>query len=111
MEGQSSRNEEYVVFTELTPESFPDWTSIPELLAAIEEEIGKEGREQMEKMLEGRELPEVVNVPDLLTEIQEELGTPYFNSYLEGHNKKWIPEITYTSDYKRLDYFLRISFH
>jgi hypothetical protein len=87
MEARSSSNEEYVVFTELTPDSFPDWTSIPELLAAIEEEIGKEGREQMEKMLEGRELPEVVNVPDLLTEIQEELGTPYFNSYLEGHNK------------------------
>jgi hypothetical protein len=88
MEARSSSNEEYAVFTELTPDSFPDFTSIPELLAAIEEEIGKEGREHMEKMLEGRELPEVVNVPDLLTEIQEELGTPYFNSYLEGHNKR-----------------------
>ncbi|CAM6033285.1 unnamed protein product [Sphagnum compactum] len=88
MEARSSSNEEYVVFTELTPDSFPDWTSILELLAAIEEEIGKEGREQMEKMLEGHELPEVVYVPDLLTEIQEELGTPYFNSYLDGHNKR-----------------------
>ncbi|CAK9230986.1 unnamed protein product [Sphagnum troendelagicum] len=78
------------IFANLTPDSFPEWTSIPELLNAMEEEIGKAGREKMEEVLQdyGRDLTEYVNVPELLAEIQEELGIPYFSSYLEGHSKK-----------------------
>jgi Ca2+-binding EF-hand superfamily protein len=78
------------VFADLTPDSFPEWTTIPELLNAMEEEIGKAGREKMEEMLQdyGRDLTEYVNVPELLAEIQEELGISYFSSYLEGHSKK-----------------------
>jgi hypothetical protein len=73
------------VFGDLSADSFPEWASIPELLAAIEAEIGKSGRQQIETMLEGRgKLPEFVNVRELLSAIQEELGSPYFSSYLDG---------------------------
>jgi hypothetical protein len=72
------------LFGNLPSESFPEWASIPELLTAIEAEIGRSGRQQIEKMLDGRKLPEFVNVQDLLFAIQEELDSPYFSSYLRG---------------------------
>lgn len=62
-------------------DNLPEWASIPELLTAIEEEIGSAGRQHIGNMLEGRQLPEFVNVRDLLSAIQEELDSPLFSSF------------------------------
>lgn len=72
------------VFADLSPDSLPEWTSVPELLCTIETELGDEARQQLEQLLEGRDLPDRVNVRELLSEIQEELGEPYFDHFLDG---------------------------
>lgn len=72
------------VFADLSPDSLPEWTSLPELLYTIETELGDEARQQLEQLLEGRDLPDRVNVRELLSEIQEELGEPYFDHFLDG---------------------------
>jgi hypothetical protein len=62
-------------------DNLPEWASIPELLTAIEEEIGSAGRQHIGNMLEGRQLPEFVNVRELLSAIQEELESPRLSSF------------------------------
>ncbi|CAK9200556.1 unnamed protein product [Sphagnum troendelagicum] len=62
-------------------DNLPEWASIPELLTAIEEEIGSVGRQHIENMLEGRQLPEFVNVRDLLSAIQQELDSPLLSLF------------------------------
>jgi hypothetical protein len=70
-------------------DNLPEWASIPELLTAIEEEIGSAGRQHIENMLEGRQLPEFVNVRDLLSAIQEELDSPPLSSFSgDGQTQK-----------------------
>lgn len=70
------------LFSNLSPDSLPEWASVAEVLSAIEEELGEDARNELEEMLEGRELPDRVNVRELLAEIQEELGEPYFDHFL-----------------------------
>lgn len=70
------------LFSNLSPDSLPEWASVAEVLEAIEDELGEDARNELEEMLEGRELPDRVNVRELLGEIQEELGEPYFDHFL-----------------------------
>jgi len=72
------------LFSNLSPDSLPEWASVAEVLAAIEDELGEDARIELEEMLDGRELPDRVNVRELLGEIQEELGEPYFDHFLNA---------------------------
>lgn len=72
------------LFSNLSPDSLPEWASVAEVLAAIEDELGEDARTELEEMLDGRDLPDRVNVRELLEEIQEELGEPYFDHFLNA---------------------------
>lgn len=63
-------------------ENLPEWTNVRDLLAAIEEQLGSQVRDQIEEALD-RDEDEVINVRGLLADIQEELGGSYFDSILQ----------------------------
>lgn len=67
---------------ELSLEHLPEWTNVRDLLTAIEEQLGRQVREQIEEALD-RDDDEVINVRGLLTDIQNELGGSYFDSLLQ----------------------------
>lgn len=64
-------------------EDLPEWTNLGELLAAIEDQMGKKVREQIESTLEDRDSNELINVRELLSDIQDELGSSYFHDILQ----------------------------
>jgi len=70
------------VAQEFSLENLPEWTNVGDLLAAIEEQLGSQVREQIEEALD-RDEDEVINVRGLLADIQEELGGSYFDSILQ----------------------------
>lgn len=72
----------HVVFEDFTLEHLPEWTNVRDLLAAIEEQLGRQVRDQIEDALD-RDENEVINVRGLLTDIQNELGGSYFDSLLQ----------------------------
>jgi predicted house-cleaning noncanonical NTP pyrophosphatase (MazG superfamily) len=63
-------------------DDLPEWTNLRELLSAIEDQMGRKVREQIEETLEDRDANEVINVRELLSDIQDELGSSYFDSLL-----------------------------
>jgi len=63
-------------------DDLPEWTNLRELLSAIEEQMGRKVREEIEETLEDRDANEVINVRELLSDIQDELGSSYFDSLL-----------------------------
>jgi len=63
-------------------EHLPEWTNVRDLLAAIEEQLGSQVRDQIEEALD-RDEDEVINVRGLLADIQDELGGSYFDSILQ----------------------------
>nr|PNR26573.1 hypothetical protein PHYPA_030053 [Physcomitrium patens] len=58
----------------------PEWTNLSELLAAIEDQVGRQVREQIEATLEDRDTNMLINVRELLFDIQDELGCSYFDT-------------------------------
>lgn len=68
-------------------DDLPEWTNLKELLSAIEDQMGKNVREQIEETLEDRDANEVINVRELLSDIQDELGSSYFDSLLHDQDQ------------------------
>jgi len=70
------------VFEDLSPNHLPEWTNVRELLAAIEDQLGRQVRDQIEDALD-RDPDETINVRELLADIQNELGGSYFDTLLQ----------------------------
>jgi predicted house-cleaning noncanonical NTP pyrophosphatase (MazG superfamily) len=66
-------------------DDLPEWTNLRELLSAIEEQMGRKVRDEIEETLEDRDVNEVINVRELLSDIQDELGSSYFDSLLHDN--------------------------
>ena len=73
------------VVEDLSLDHLPEWTNLRELLEAIEEQLGREVREQIEEALD-RDPSERINVRELLGDIQNELGGSYFDSLLQDED-------------------------
>lgn len=70
------------VFEDSSLNHLPEWTKVRELLAAIEEHLGREVRDQIEGSLDCKP-DEMINVRELLADIQNELGGSYFDTLLQ----------------------------
>nr|PNR37252.1 hypothetical protein PHYPA_020360 [Physcomitrium patens] len=70
---------------DLSLDHLPEWTNVRELLIAIEEQVGREVRDQIETALD-RDPNEMINVRKLLGDIQDELGGSYFDSLLHDED-------------------------
>nr|PNR53612.1 hypothetical protein PHYPA_007287 [Physcomitrium patens] len=73
------------VIDDLSLDHLPEWTNLNELLAAIEAQLGRQVRDQIENAL-GRDPDEMINVRVLLSDIQNELGGSYFVDLLQDED-------------------------